>query len=364
MLYNEETNRFGPENISLPSSSANTSEEGSDPNGGISFGSTEIESDSTDESTTELQAGCASFKIPVVTGYGRLPEYELESKGNPSGDYWGEAKKQLDEQNSYLQDIEDYLFKNIGPFKTHLEQEAFVPPTEITEGFNWAGVMCSPAIIPTELVGKLPEPERTIKKPKKRVALSAGKPALAQYAQCMGVEIDLERDGISEEERKEAQREAEKKKGIWRKPRPDTPGNKPDGTPCKRPDTPRPGSPGSPKQEEKEENDMPEVEFVEERRITRKSTPPPSPPALEVSRRVVEYDPTDGPSSKRSRNHSRGREPSPRRDREPKRSWRRERNMPREPTPDRRTYQRQDSKEGRRERRGQTYKPRSSRRRT
>ena len=82
------------------------------------------------------------------------------------------------------------------------------------------------------------------------------------------------------------------------------------------------------------------------------------------SRRVVEYDPTDGPSSKRSRNHSRGREPSPRRDREPKRSWKRERNLPRAHTPDRRTYKRQDSKEGRRERRGQTYKPRSSRRRT
>ena len=90
VLYNAEENRFGSEHIPPASSSATASEEGSDNAGGITLGSTETESDSADDLASELQAGCASLKIPVVTGYGRFQDYEMESKGQPSGDYWGE----------------------------------------------------------------------------------------------------------------------------------------------------------------------------------------------------------------------------------------------------------------------------------
>ena len=92
MLYNEAENRFGP--AATPSGSSpeaaggeGSSDSSSNPPSLESVSDQEtsdnsealLDTDSSGEGR-ELQAGCAAFKIPVVTGIGRIPRDQLVMK--------------------------------------------------------------------------------------------------------------------------------------------------------------------------------------------------------------------------------------------------------------------------------------------
>ena len=284
------------------------------------------------------------FKIPVVTGIGRIPRDQLDNRGRPTTEDWGETKRKL-ESNLLYKDLDDYLHNNAGAFKETLDKENH--PTEITEEFNWEQVLSSPATMPADLVPSKPD------KPRKAVTftgLGKGKPALELYRS----KLDL----TSEETTKEGEnpQEESQKKKPWKKPRADTPWHTQTMDACKRPDTPRPDTHDETARPARActVEECPEVEFVEERKISRKPSPPRSPP---TPRRYVEYSPDrqSRAGKKRPQSHRRGRGDSS--EREEKRSWRTERKESRARTPQRSSRPRHPDR-NRREHRSQDYKPR------
>ena len=185
-------------------------------------------------------------------------------------------------------------------------------------------------------------------------------------------------DLASEEKTKKGKnpQEENQKKEPWKKPRADTPWHTQSVDACKRPDTPRPDTPDQASGADEANGfagtctveECPEIEFVEERRVTRQPSPPGSPPiprgyveyspprSPPTSRRYVEYNPDEITRSgrKRPQSHRRGRGDSSERDE--KRSWRTERKESRARSPQRSRPRYPDR--SRREHRSQDYRPR------